>query len=207
MPNSRSINNTLDSPNSDSSAHIPWSANSINELFNLIQFFQNISPGSFTDTARGWICMERHGDNTFITPPAYIGIFNLQHYPETSGTENSPPTSNPAPSSNPFEIGQWAQSFSDTGLRHRAQQAQFMKGVSDSFGQPSTFEASGGSNLASVEGQQGTYVTSNIKFSDFRGFKKTGDGGVGDYNDGQDEELHTTGKIQLGTHGQASQGN
>ena len=204
MANSRSINNTLDSTQVNGSANIFWSANYINELFNFIQLFQNISPGSYTDTARGWICMHRHGDDSFVTPSAYTNVSNLRHYPTSSGTHNSPPNTNPSNHSF-FEVGQWAQSFTNTGLKHRAHQVQIMKGVSDNVF--TSFEASGGSNLPSVLDQTGTYVTSNIKFSDFRGFKKIGNGGNADYSDGTDEELHTTGKIQIGTHGQGSLGN
>ena len=206
MANSRSINNTLDSTQVNGSANIFWTANYTNEYNQFIQFLQGVGMFVSSPSVRGWACMYRQGDNVGITPAFTVANANsstvsqLQNYPSSSGTKNSPPETLDG------TIGTWVQSFTNTGLRHRAHQVQMMKGFDDNNGNVSTFEASGGSNLPAVWEQTGTYVTSNIKFSDFRGFKKAGDGGAYDYSDGADEELHSTGKIQIGTQGQGSVG-
>lgn len=197
MPNSRSIRNTLDGfPNG--SGNIAWSANYVNEYRDILVFFNTVYGLGLTNANLGWAAMARHGDNTYVTPLPYVNIGNLQNYPSQSGTLNAPPSSNP--STGFFEVGQWAQSFQNTGIRHLAHQAQFMKGINDNYNSAGTIDITGGTDLDPVVEQTGTYVTANIKFSNFRGFKKEGDGGNWDNGDGVDEHLYSTGHIQIGTH-------
>jgi hypothetical protein len=105
-----------------------------------------------------------------------------------------------------MSYGTWSSSPQNQGLKHLNDTVQFGKGISNGY-VPGIYNSANasfitGTSLGGVIESNGTYRTTNIKMSDFRGLKKT-DPTVSNsnyiYNSGDGvEEIYSSGAISVG---------
>ena len=211
----RSIRDTLDTANPNSSNQINFISSVLDDFHTLYtnNGYQNYEIAQFT--------MGLLGDNAFnsLLPvdypnPADFSLVNapggmdgFQHFPHRSGILTFPSNGDHFITNLNVQttgIGSHISSFTNVGIKHYMNQAQAMKGVTDYF-QGFLNIAENGNSVPKAFNQTGSYKLGSsgpIKFSDFQGFRKFANTGQipGSDNDGVAEELHSTGHIQIGTH-------
>lgn len=192
MANSRSIRGTLDAASGvNSASHTTLATRMVDAITN---YFFNLNP-SFRYL--GVLKMDDSGPNYTFGNPQYRFVSKLV---EGHGINISQPYGN----NNSY--GTWAFSTQNQGLRHLNDTVQFGKGISSGTA-PGIYNNANsgfisGTSLGGVIESNGTYRTTNIKMSDFRGLKKTEPLVLTSdyiYNAGDGaEEIYSSGAISVG---------
>ena len=162
---------------------------------------------SGTGTQGGWKAVYMMGDESASPPTPYntpntANAF-LGNFPEGHGVYAYDTYTNSGTVTHLYQNfgNETGFNYSNSGLRHLAHQVQFAKGTS-------TFTTgsfiTGGTNLPGIQNQAGVggggnlYVTSNIKFSNFRGLTKDGQQSNYIWGGSVSETTPTTGPISIG---------
>ncbi len=194
MANSRSIRDTLDAASGvNSSFHTTLATRMVDAITN---YFFNLNP-SFRYL--GVLKMDDNGPNyTFGSGTGQYRI--VSKLVEGHGININQPYGNNQ------NYGTWAFSYPNQGLKHYNDTVQFGKGISSGTA-PGIYNNANigfisGTSLGGVIESNGTYRTTNIKMSDFRGLKKTEPNVLTNdyiYNSGDGvEEIYSSGAISVG---------
>lgn len=194
MANSRSIRGTLDAASGvNSSTHTTLATRMVDAITN---YYLNNNP-SFRYI--GVLKMDDNGPNlTFGSGTSQYRL--VTKLVQGHGINNNQPYGIN------MSYGTWSSSPQNQGLKHLNDTVQFGKGISNGYA-PGIYNSANasfitGTSLGGVIESNGTYRTTNIKMSDFRGLKKT-DPTVSNsnyiYNSGDGvEEIYSSGAISVG---------
>lgn len=188
MANSRSIRGTLDAASGVNSSNMTTLATRMVDAITNY-FITTYYPGRFLGVHK----MDDNNQNY-----QFSGYYIFEKLVKGHGINtNQPYASNP-------DFGKWWFNTTNQGLKHLNDTVQFGKGISigsaDGITNGANMGFITGTSLGGVIEGNGTYRTTNIKMSDFRGLKKTdpiNNNYIYNAGDGM-EEIYSSGPISVG---------